>query len=280
MSDVFHIGEDKIPLRLLPDILDNLNITNLLIRRYLESKYSSKEKPTREEQIKYQKIFFKRIGLTNTEELKKWLKEQSIDEGQMSRILFKSLQLELFKVKKFSDQINPYYLDNKDSLDKVSYSLIRVTDKFQIQELFTRLQEEDSTFSELASKYSLGHERNTNGFIGPVELGKINPKLSERLRISKADQLWPPFEVDNFWVILRFERRFNAELKPPLQKRILDELYEKWINDLVLSSRKQPNKNNKTDMGSKQPDELISELPKEDTLNPLGSFLKKFRKNE
>ena len=43
----------------------------------------------------------------------------------------------------------------------------------------------ESSFSDLVSEYSIGTEKKFNGIIGPVELGRLDPALAERLKISK-----------------------------------------------------------------------------------------------
>ena len=58
-------------------------------------------------------------------------------------------------------------------------------------------EEQESTFADLASEYSEGIESQLNGLIGPIEMGKINVKIAERLKISQRGHLWEPFQVDN-----------------------------------------------------------------------------------
>ena len=58
-----------------------------------------------------------------------------------------------------------------------------------------QLEEKEASFADLVSQYSIGSEKNFNGIIGPVELGRLEPALRERLKISKNGQLWPPFRI-------------------------------------------------------------------------------------
>ena len=97
-----------------------------------------------------------------------------------------------------------------------------------------KLEEKEASFAELASDYALGSEKEFNGMIGPVELRVLDPNLSERLKISKTGQLWPPFEFKNFWVVLRLEKHLPAFLDENMRKRLRNELYEEFINKEVL----------------------------------------------
>ncbi|MFZ9464242.1 MAG: peptidylprolyl isomerase, partial [Vulcanococcus sp.] len=103
-------------------------------------------------------------------------------------------------------------------------------------ELHLRLEEEEATFADLASTYSQGAEQQLNGLIGPMELGRINPVLAERLRISTPGQLWPPFEAEGWWVILRHERHLPAQLDAAMTQRLIGEMYEQWMFEQVSAA--------------------------------------------
>ena len=71
-------------------------------------------------------------------------------------MLYERLQVEKFKQDKFDSAIESEYLKEKDLLDRVMYSVLRVENKEQAFELFTQIEEMESSFSDLASKYSIG----------------------------------------------------------------------------------------------------------------------------
>ena len=82
------------------------------------------------------------------------------------------------------------FLKRKTFLDGFTYSLIRVkTRNKAVFEIFLRLQEEESTFQDLASSFSEGVEQVLNGLIGPMELGQINPAIANKLLNSSPGQL-------------------------------------------------------------------------------------------
>ena len=220
----------------LPALLQDLELFPLLIRRYLERTNGNQYNPTEDEQIAFQKQFLARERITNQTGLSAWLERQGISESQMSQRLFRALQLEQFKEATFKPRVEPLFLERKASLDRVVYSLLRVRERAKAVELHLRLEEEEATFADLASTFSEGSERQINGLIGPMELGRINPVLGERLRISTPGQLWPPFEAEGWWVLLRHERHLPAQLGPAMQQRLLDEMYEIWMRDQVSAA--------------------------------------------
>ena len=208
----------------------------VLLRRHIERSRSASFIPTREQQVEFQQAFLARERITDQTSLAAWLQRQAISEPQMSQRLFVALQLELFQQATFGPGVEPLFLERKAELDRVTYSLLRVRERAKAVELHLRLEEEEATFADLASSYSEGVEQQVNGLIGPMELGRINPVLAERLRISTPGQLWPPFEAEGWWVLLRHERHFPAQLDAALRQRLLTEMYERWIVEQVIAA--------------------------------------------
>ncbi|MCP9854170.1 peptidylprolyl isomerase [Synechococcus sp. HJ21-Hayes] len=265
-----NLAGTSIPLSDLPAVLADLDLLPLLLRRHIERSQSSSFSPTREEQIAFQQAFIARERITDQAGLASWLELHGISEPQMSQRLFQALQLEQFKLATFSQRIEPLFLERKSSLDRVTYSLLRVRERAKAVELHLRLQEEEATFADLASTYSEGIEQQFNGLIGPMELGRINPVLAERLRISTSGQLWPPFEAEGWWVLLRHERHVPAQLDQAMNERLLSEMYEVWIRDQVsvaLAQLQLPVAQLPSDQPSESPESLVA-LPARDALEP------------
>ena len=212
-----------------------LNLLPLFLRRLIERKFSSDFVPSEEQQITYQKNFLNREHIVSSDDLTFWLQRNDVTEVQLSKQLFHSLQLSLFKTDKFKAEVEPLFLDSKSKLDQVMYSLIRCSERAKANEIFLRLSEEESSFATLASQYSEGYEQQVNGLIGPLEIGRINPAIAERLRISKEGQVWEPFQEQQWWVILRLEKLIPARLDSDMRVRLIDALYEEWIKKQVLS---------------------------------------------
>jgi len=266
-----NLAGTSIALEDLPALLAELDLLPLLLRRHIERSQGSTFNPTSQEQISFQKGFIARERITDQASLAAWLESQGISEFQMSQRLYSALQLEQFKQATFGPKVDPVFLERKSSLDRVTYSLLRVRERAKSVELHLRLQEEEATFSDLASTYSEGIEQQFNGLIGPMELGRINPELAERLRISTPGQLWPPFEAEGWWVLLRHERHLPAQLDQAMQQRLLNELYEYWMREQVTAALVQlqpPGGNPSTSDSSDSPEPLI-ELPPGDALEPV-----------
>jgi len=229
------IEDLTVDLEVIPGLLDRYNILPNFLRRLLETKNTNHLKPKRDEQLKFFNEFLNENNINTQELLDKWLSLNGLDEKRLNLMLYERLQVELFKKSLFESKIENIFMDRKELLDRVMYSIMRVATKEEAVELYTQLEENESSFSELASKYALGSEKNFNGIIGPVEYGALNVNLRERLKVSTEGQLWPPYEFNNFWIILRHEKNLPAKLDDSMRTNIRNNLYEEWINKQVLS---------------------------------------------
>jgi parvulin-like peptidyl-prolyl isomerase len=146
-------------------------------------------------------------------------------------MMAKKAKLDKFKLWKWGNQLESYFLKRKGRLDRVIYSLLRVKDAAVSQELYFRLESDEASFTDLATQYSKGPEANTGGLIGPADLGGCHPRLSEMLRVSQPSQLWPPTRIEDWWVIVRLEKFLPAQLDEGLRRRLLDELFSSWLQE-------------------------------------------------
>ena len=229
------IDDLRVNIENIPGLLDRYNLLPDFLKRLLETKYTHKIVPEKDEQIRFFNLFLKENRIEGKESLQQWLLDNGLDDKRLDTMLFERLQIEKFKIQKFEDKIESSFLKEKEFLDRVMYSILRVTNGEQANELYTQIEEKESSFSELVSKYSIGSEKNFNGMIGPVELGRLDPILRERLKISKSGQLWPPFEFRNNWVIIRLEKHLPSKLDDNMKSRIRNRMYKEWINKQVLN---------------------------------------------
>ncbi len=228
------IDNFEISINDIPKYLDRFNLLPNFVRALIENKITSHIEPNSDDQVEYQLKFLSRNNLKNKHQLSSWLHKNGLDDKRLSLLIYDNLKLEMFKDEKFNNLVESEFLNKKNSLDKVMYSIIRVKSKLEAEEIYLKLEEQEESFSDLAAKYSEGIEKNFNGIIGPLEIGVINPELSERLKISKKGQLWPPFNSQNWWVIMRLERFLPAKLDDNMRFKLKENLYENWIQQKIV----------------------------------------------
>ena len=146
-------------------------------------------------------------------------------------------QLELpLRIQRYSQQVfeakaEQRFLERKNTLDQVVYSLLRLKDRFLARELYLQIAEGESDFAELAAQYAEGPERATRGVMGPVPLTQAHPVLAERLRTNPPGTLMEPFQIQDWWLVVRLERYFPASFDAAMSNKMCAELLEQWIQE-------------------------------------------------
>lgn len=190
---------------------------------------------TPEETAAAESAFCDRRQLKTPEQQQAWVKQQYGSPELLQAMAVREARIEKFKAETFGDQVDSYFLQRKSRLDRVQYSLIRTREAGLAQELYFRIHDDGQPFTELAQDYSDGQESQTGGLIGPVELSVPHPNLAQLLSISQPGQLWPPQKIGDWFVIVRLERFFPAQLDDAMRQRLLDELFKQWLQEQLQS---------------------------------------------
>ena len=130
---------------------------------------------------------------------------------------------------RFAPKAEARFLERKNELDQVVYSLLRLADNFLARELYLQIESGESNFADLAKRYAEGPERNTNGIVGPVSLTQAHPVLVEKLRVAQPGVLLEPFRISDWWLVVRLERYSPATFTPEVSDRMCREMFDAWI---------------------------------------------------
>lgn len=185
--------------------------------------------------------FFIQRQLLQPEAQELWLQQQGVSMEQLQEKIARDFKIRAFKKQTWGKQLQSYFLKRKSQLDRVVYSLIRIQDAGIAQELYFRIQAGEATFAEVAREYSQGPEAQTGGMVGPVELVNLAPDIAELLDKSQIQQLWPPFQLGNWLIILRLEQKLPAQLNELTQQRLLDELFNHWLQQEIAKANQPRN---------------------------------------
>ena len=134
---------------------------------------------------------------------------------------------------KYDEFIGKEYLSNKEKLDMVKYSMIRVKEYGLAMELYLKIKDDNEDFNELAKKYSTGIEKKTNGVFGPLPLERVNNLMRPKLSKNNLNIINKPFKYNNEWILCRLEEYKESKLDQKtvmnLKSKILDEEIEREI---------------------------------------------------
>lgn len=125
------------------------------------------------------------------------------------------------------------FLERKQQLDQVVYSLLRLQDEGLSRELYFQLQDGEADFADLAAQHSEGPERATRGIVGPVPLTQAHPQLVERLRTAPIAQVQEPLLIEGYWLLFRLESLTPASFDESMALQMSQELFEQWLEQAV-----------------------------------------------
>ena len=136
----------------------------------------------------------------------------------------------------FSPKAEARFLERKNELDQVVYSLLRIENSFLARELYLQIESGESNFADLAKRYAEGPERNTNGIVGPVSLTQAHPRLVEKLRVAQPGVLLEPFRIADWWLVVRLERYSPATFTDEISDRMCQEMFDAWIAEQTATT--------------------------------------------
>ena len=177
----------------------------------------------------------KKYKLQDEKNFKIWLSSSNLNENKFSSLIVRNWIWKEWCKEKFKDKLYDYFLSRQSKLERVIYSLIRVKDRNVANELYMRIKENEEPFWKIAKNYSDGPEKYTEGRIGPIIMSDLNPYICKLLEISELGQLWPPKKLDEWWIILKLERRIKLELSEDLKNNLFLELGENYLNEIIIN---------------------------------------------
>ncbi|MBE9006679.1 peptidylprolyl isomerase [Fortiea sp. LEGE XX443] len=231
MTEVLQIGNRTIQATELIPLLASYQMLPQLLRELIIDEAIANIECIKEEVTRAQQQFYTERQLKTDADIKTWMSYHGITPEQLESVTIRKLKIEKFKLETWGGKLESYFFQNKGKLDKVIYSLLRTQDIGLVQELYFRLQAKEQSFAEVAKEYSQGPEAQTGGLIGPVELQAIHPTMVQILSSSQPGQVLPPARIAEWIVILRLEKFIPAQLDEPMKARLLNELFEAWLQE-------------------------------------------------
>ena len=168
-------------------------------------------------------------GFETMDEWSEMLTDLGRTDAEVIDRLERVIRRQEYMRERFAPKAEARFLERKNELDQVVYSLLRLADSFLARELYLQIESEESNFADLAKRYAEGPERNTNGIVGPVSLTQAHPLLVEKLRVAQPGVLLEPFRVADWWLVVRLERYSPATFTPEVSDRMCREMFDNWI---------------------------------------------------
>ena len=177
--------------------------------------------------------FLQENGIDSEERLSHYCQHYGLSRADVDYQIAYPMRVEKYGRRQFGARAESHFLARKRSLDQVVYSLLRSMDAGLIRELYLQVREGEANFADLAAEHAEGPERATRGIVGPVSLSQGHPDLVDRLASAQPGLVLEPFQIENWWVLIRLERYAPATYGPEAADAMIQELLEHWLEDQV-----------------------------------------------
>lgn len=177
--------------------------------------------------------YCKQHQLSNEQALKDHLTREKLSMADFRLQVTLPIRIASYSATHFANKAEQRFLERKEQLDQVMYSLLRLKNGHLALELYLRIAEGEATFAELASDYSEGSENTKGGSIGPVPLRQAHPRLSEALRTNAPGTLLKPFQIEDWWLVVRVDRYTPVSFDDATRQLMCNELFQQWFQEEV-----------------------------------------------
>ena len=212
-------------------LLRRHNLLRSLVERLVTSTAVENVVLNLDEKKQAQSNFQQKHGINGDEQIQRIGSKLGLDKAELEILIEQPIKVQKYCQDQFRLKAESHFLTRKDTLDRVVYSLLRVKEHNTARELYFRIAAHEANFADLASKYSEGPEKKTNGIIGPVPMTNAHPQLAERLRTSKQGELLEPFRIGDWWLVTRLENYTPAIFDEDMALQMSHELFESWVKE-------------------------------------------------
>ena len=179
------------------------------------------------------RIFYKEKNINDNTKLNKFLLFNGINEKDLEYQISLPLKIEKLSNYVLEVKIENHFLKRKDELDLYKYNAIRVKESDLAHEIYFQLEGGESNFFDLSRKYSLDKKIFPEGIVGPKNAVGLHPVIKEKLRTYDNGDLIKPFQIDNWWLIIKLLEKEQASLDQNTSKQMALELCEIFVHDKV-----------------------------------------------
>ena len=166
--------------------------------------------------------------------LDRWSKRNLIDSpSQLVSYVRFQVKRKLIVNELLSENGETAYLRFKDRLDRVLYSVIRVSSEELAYHLYYSIDNGEISFSKAAEMHSEGVESRSAGIVGPVDLTTPHPEIASRLKRGQSGDLFEPFKADNWFIVLSLLYRFEATYDDITKRSLGQLLFSSKVSELI-----------------------------------------------
>ena len=211
------------------DTLEKSNLLENIVKELLISQLIENIQMDEEESNEILDNFIEKNGLKNENKFEEFLVHNNLSKSILHSKLIRSSKINKYYLKKFKSAAKQFFIQNKDSYNKVTYSLIRNSNAQLVKELYFQIDGKEANIYDLAAKYSEGDEKFSKGVVGPVPISQSHELIRQKIKNSIEGELFEPFKIENWWIVLKLEKIFQTAFSDQIELNICRDLFEKSV---------------------------------------------------
>jgi hypothetical protein len=137
--------------------------------------------------------------------------------------------LQQYKLAKWNHVLKSQFLQFKQQIDRVLFSIVQVADFSLAQELYYQIDEQKHSIHKLAIAYSQHPTATIGGIVGPICLSQLSPIITENIAGVAPKRLSRIFKLDEDYIFIRVERWLPAQCNEQTEQLLLDRLFSQWL---------------------------------------------------
>ncbi len=131
------------------------------------------------------------------------------------------------------NQIDRYYLERRDSFERVTFELFRTKSKGVAMEAYQRLVENEESWQMIVERWGMQAEKNSQGRYHQIPANKINQHIYHQLKRLEVGETSQPFRYGKILGITKLIQWNQLQLNAQMRERLETELFNHWLDDQV-----------------------------------------------
>jgi len=129
-------------------------------------------------------------------------------------------------------KLESLFLEQKDSLDQVSFFLLRVNELSVARELYYRLKAGESNFPDLNYRFGTGREAPSGGFFPLMSFSDVPYGLAPFLRGLEVQAVSGPVKIGKKYAVLSVQESIPAEFNNETKKVLINSHLKLWMKPI------------------------------------------------
>ncbi len=169
-------------------------------------------------------------NLVTVEQTVAWLKQHGLSLDDLEALMHHTVLSAKLAEHLFSAQVGPYFAERQLDYDQVVLYEVVFQNADLAIELFYAIQEQETTFEEVARHYIQDKElQRKGGYRGVLKRADLKPEISAAVFAASAPQLLKPISIGKNIYLVFVEEVIQPQLDAALRSQILTELFAQWL---------------------------------------------------